>query len=190
MEQTLNFIQVIQDMVLNPSLGSAVVLFLTSFVNELVALLPYAVILSGQLIFLNEPLSWALFMKLLVYVSIPIGVGSALGSLVFYGLAYFGGKPAIDKFQKYIHFSWEDVEKINMRFRGAWYDEILFLFLRSIPVLPALPVNLAAGILRMRFWPYLILTTIGFTIRMILTLVIVGVGMESLSELLFFLYNQ
>ena len=190
MELSSNFVQVIQDVVLRPDLASAIFLFFLSFINELIAVLPYAVVLSGQLLFLKGSLSLALLAKLLVFVAIPVGVGSSIGTLPVYVLAYFGGKPAIDKFQKYLHFSWRDVEKVSSRFKGEWYDEVLFLVLRSIPLLPSFPVNVAAGILRMCFWPYFVLTTVGFIVRMMLMLIIVGLGMESLSQLLIFIYTN
>ena len=182
MELTSNFVQAIQDVVLQPDLSSAVVLFVVSLVNELISVLPYTVVLSGQLVFLNSHLSLAVFTHLFVFVAIPVGLGSAVGTLPVYALAYFGGKPAIDKFQKYLRFSWEDVEKVNLRFRGAWYDDIVFIALRCIPLLPYLPVNAAAGILRMRLVPYLILTAIGATIRMMIMFMFVGLGIETLAQ--------
>ena len=182
MEISSNFVQIVQDVVLDPSSGSAMVLFVSSFLNELVAIFPYAVVLAGQLFFLKDPFSIGLMAKLLVFVAVPVGVGSALGVLPIYVLAYFGGKPAINKLQRYLRFSWHDVERVNQRFKGQWYDEILFLLLRTVPVMPSFPVSIAAGIMRMRFLPYFFLTTLGFIIRMMLTLLVVGIGMQSLSQ--------
>lgn len=182
MEISSNFVQIVQDVVLNPNSGSAAVLFFSSFLNELVAIFPYAVILAGQLFFLKDPFSVALMTKLLVFVALPVGIGSSLGVLPVYAVTYFGGKPAINKFQKYLRFSWRDVERVNERFKGQWYDEVLFLLLRTIPVVPSFPVSIAAGIMRMRFLPYFFLTTLGFIIRMMLTLLVVGIGMQSLSQ--------
>ena len=190
MDQTLDFIKIIQDVVLNPNLGSALILFFLSLVNEIVAVIPYALVLSGQLLFLEDSLNIAMLTKLLVFVAVPVGVGSAIGSLPVYVLAYFGGKPLIEKYHKYLHFSWRDVEKMGAHFKGEWYDEIIFLILRSVPILPSFPISIAVGILRMRFLPYMVLTTVGFIIRMMLTLLIVGVGVETLSRFLIFLYTN
>ena len=189
MEQVLNFIQITQDVVLNPDFGSAIILFWLAFANELIAIFPYTIVLSGQLLFLQDVVSLAVIAKLLVFVAVPVALGSTLSSLIFFGLAYFGGKPAIDKFHKYLPFSWADIEKLSTRFQGAWYDEILFLLLRSMPILPSLPLDIAAGIFRMRFWSYCVLTLVGFTIRMMLTLMIFGLGFNGLSQLLLFVYN-
>lgn len=190
MEEALNIIEVINNVVVNPNLMSAFIILLFSLANELVAIVPYALILSGQLIFFHEPFSTELFFKLLVFVAFPVGLGSALGSLLLYGLGYFGGKRAIEKFRNRLGFAWQDVENTSKRFSGGWYDELVFFLLRCIPIVPSFPLTGAAGIFRMRFWRYFILTTLGLTVRMMFTLLIVGVGIGSLSELLLFLYNR
>lgn len=190
MQEALDLLYFINDIVLRPDFTSAVLIFIFSFLNELIAVIPYALILSGQLIFINDPWTWELAVKLLVFVAVPVGVGSAFGTLPAYFLAYFGGKAAVAKLSKYVRFSWEDVERINSKFKGGWYDEVLFLFLRSIPILPSLPLSAAAGFFRMGFVPYFVLTAVGLTIRMMLTLIIIGVGVGSLSELMLLLYNR
>ncbi|MDP3763165.1 MAG: VTT domain-containing protein [bacterium] len=189
MELSYNFFQAIQNLVLRPDLGNALILFSLSFLNELVAVFPYAIVLSGQLLFLKGSFSLVFITKLFFFVAIPVGVGSALGAIPIYILGYLGGKPLIEKFHKHLHFSWQDVEKVNSRLKGEWYDEIVFLLLRSIPLIPALPINIAAGIMRMRFWSYFVITTVGFIIRMMLVLLVVGLGVQTLSNFLIFIYT-
>ena len=181
MELTSNFVQVVENVVLHPSFTSAPTFFFSSFVNELFAILPYNIILSGQLLFHQDPISIAVLTRLFLFIAVPVGVGTTLGSLLIYSLAYFGGKPAINKFGRYFRFSWESVEKVSSRFKGSWYDEIVFLILRSVPLLPSLPVNAAAGILRMRLAPYLVLTVAGSIIKMMIMFMIIGLGMESIA---------
>lgn len=190
MEQALDYLHLINDIVLEPNFASATVIFFFSLFNEIISVVPYALILSGQLIFLNDSLSISLLARLLVFVALPVGLGSTFGTLLLYAIVYFGGKPAVERYQKYLRFKWEDVEKVSGRFKGVWYDEIVFLVLRCIPVIPSFPVTAAAGFFRMRFAPYLVLTVVGLTIRMMLTLIIVGIGVDGLSEFLLFLYNS
>ena len=189
MQEALDILRLINDVVVRPDLSSAVINFFVALANELLMVVPYALILAGQLIFINGSLTMALMAKLLVFVAVPVGIGSALGTLPAYALAYFGGKPSVGKLHNYLRFNWRDVEKINARFKGVWYDEIIFLIIRAIPVIPSLPLSLAAGFFRMRFMPYLVLTVVGLTVRMMLTLILVGVGFGGLSELMFLLYN-
>ena len=182
MELSANFVQIIQDAVLRPDFASAFGIFIASFVNELFAVLPYNVILSGPLFFLEESFSVVFVIQLFLFVAVPVGFGTALGSLLTYGLAYFGGKPAIEKFGKYVRLSWESVEKVGSKFQGVWYDEVLFLTLRSPPLLPSLPINAAAGILRMRLPRYIVLTILGAIIRMMIMFMLVGLGMSTLAQ--------
>ncbi len=183
MELASNFVKLIQDVVLHPTWTSAIALLVTSTLNELVALLPYNVILSGQTLFLQDAPSLSIFIKLSIFVVVPISIGATLGSLPSYGLAYFGGKPAIDKFSKYLKFSWDSVERLKTKFKGTWYDEIIFLILRAVPFVPGLPVNILAGIIRMRPVPYLVLTLAGNIVDMLLLLIFFGFGAHWVTNL-------
>ncbi len=179
----IDSLKVAQDVILDPSVASVVPLLLFSFLNDLTGLFPFALAIAGQLIFLKSAFTMAFAAKLLVFVAVPVGVGSALGSVPLYLAAYFGGKPLINKLRRYIKFSWDDVEKVKSRFSGTWYDEVIFLLLRCTPVLPSFPMDVAGGILQMRFLPFFVLTIVGSIIRMMITLVIFGIGMQGLSQL-------
>lgn len=182
MELSANFAQIIQDVIFRPDFTSALGVFVASFINELFAVLPYNVILSGELFFLKGSFSAVFVTQLFFFVAVPVGFGTAIGSLLTYKLAYFGGKPAIEKAGKYSHLSWESVQKMQSKFKGVWYDEILFLALRSTPLLPSLPINAAAGILRMHLTNYLVLTFFGAVIRMMIMFMLVGLGMSTLAQ--------
>jgi membrane protein DedA with SNARE-associated domain len=177
----LNFVEVVQSVVVDPNIHSFLPLFTVSFLNDLIGIFPFALVLAGQLAFLKGVFSTALAMKLLVFVAVPVGLGSALGSIPLYCLAYFGGKPLINKYEKYLHFSWNHVEKVNHYFNGTWYDEVVFFLLRCVPVLPSIPVDLASGIIRMPFVPFFVLTAVGSILRMMLTLLVVGMSLHGLS---------
>ena len=176
MVESLDFVHSVQSIILDPNVSGIWPLFLFSFINEVAGIFPFVVVLAGQLIFLKTSFSIALVAKLLVFVSVPVGLGSAFGSMPLYAVAYFGGKPAISKFHRYLHFSWSDVERVNARFKGMWYDDIIFFLLRCVPILPSMPLNIAAGVLRMGPWPFWFLTAVGAIIRMMLTLLVVGLS--------------
>jgi membrane protein YqaA with SNARE-associated domain len=181
MEWSADFIQALQNVVLHPDLGSALTLLVVSIVNEILSVVPYAIILYGQLFFIKEAFSVDLATKLFLYVAIPVGVGSTIGSLPFYLLSYFGGKPAIEKFGRYVRLSWLQVERVAIKFKGSWYDEVIFLALRAAPFMPALPVSIAGGILRMRPSSFILLTLAGFVIRMVIMFAFVGISVEAIA---------
>jgi len=178
-----DFVQAVHSVVTDPGVGSVLPLFISSFLNDLIGIFPYALALAGQLLFLKGAFSVALAAKLLVFVAVPVGLGSAFGSIPLYYLAYFGGRPVVNKFQKYLRFKWEDVEKVSHTMRGTRYDEVIFLLLRSVPILPSIPMDLAGGLFRMGFMPFFVLTAVGSIIRMMITLLVVGLSIHGLSQL-------
>lgn len=182
MERIFDFTEAINNIVIEPSVWSAFILLIAALINDLFAILPINVILSGQLLFLKEPPTPELFISLFTYVALPVSVGGTVGSLLTYTLAYFGGKPAIQKLGIYLNLSWERVEKIEEKFKGAWYDEVVFLSLRAIPFLPSLPINIAAGVIRMNPTSYVALTFIGTIIKTMVTFLLVALGIVALAQ--------
>jgi membrane protein YqaA with SNARE-associated domain len=182
MAYSLDLAQAIHNVVINPDIISAFVLLVASMLNDLVALLPANLILSGQILFVREALSYAFFLKLFLFVALPVGIGATIGSFLTYGLAYFGGKPGINKFGKYLRFSWKSVEHLESKFTGLWYDEAILILLRAVPFLPPLPVNIAAGIIRMNFVSYVLCTFVGNIIKVMVTFGIAARGMVALAQ--------
>jgi len=176
MEGTSELIDTVQSVVLEPNISGALWLALISMVGEAIAPIPSSLLFAGQLLFADETVSIVFVLKLLSLVAFPMAVGTTIGSYLQYGIAYYGGKPAIEKSKKYIRFSWSDVERIESKFKDRWYDELIFLILRSVPLMPTIPINLVAGVLRMNFWRYTLLTLFGTTVRMMIVLFVFGVG--------------
>lgn len=180
-------VEVIREAVVSPGVEGLAPMFLFAFFNDLVGIFPFALYLAGQLLFSPEAFSVSLAARLLVFVAVPVGIGSACGSIPFYLASYYGGKPLIVKyhgfFKKAFRFSWQDVEKVNHYFKGTWYDEVIFLALRCVPVLPSIPLDIAAGTLRMPFMPFFVLTIVGSIIRMMITLTAIGMSLHGFSVL-------
>lgn len=170
----IDIVQIINDAMLSPTVVSAIWLFIIFILGEAVAFLPMTVVLTSPVVFLQGSLSFALLTKIFFLVALPVGVGVAIGSIWLYGLAYWGGKPAIDKYGKYLYISWREVERAEARLRNKGYDNLILLGLRTIPFLPTLPVSIAAGLLRMPIWPYVIYTAIGMTVRVMLMVLVIG----------------
>lgn len=182
MELSSNLIHIAQDMVLEPGWTGAVAIFWFSLFNELSGVIPYVVIIYGQLFFIDAGSFSTLVSKLFWYTAIPSAVGGTIGSFFIYILAYFGGRSAIDRFGKHLWFSWNNVEKVNRHFKGSWYDELIFLALRCIPVLPSLPITLAAGIIQMSPLTYFVCTLVGFVVRMTIMFLFIGYSLETLAQ--------
>lgn len=176
MEEAPQIFKALQGVVIEPSFSGALWLLLGAFAGEVIAPFPSGIFFASQLLFIDNGISFGFIVKLVFLFAIPLAFGGTVGSFLPYGIAYFGGKPAIEKFKKYLRFSWEDVEKFESRFKNNWYDELLFLGIRIVPFIPTTPVHILAGILRMSFWRYTILTFIGTVIRMMILVFIFASG--------------
>ncbi len=85
-------------------------------------------------------------------------LGSIVGSLLSYGLGYYGGKPAVDRFGKWLLLDRRDLAMTERFF--ARRGEIAILVSRFIPVVRHL-ISIPAGMGRMRLLPFSIYTVIG-----------------------------
>lgn len=115
---------------------------------------------------------WGLAGFLLAVLSVTIG--SILGALICYYIGLKGARPAVKKF-----IPEDDIDRGEEWFNrwGAW----TLVIARSIPIFPADPLSYVAGIVRMRFRPFLISITISsFTSALIFGLM--GLGYFELYE--------
>lgn len=86
---------------------------------------------AGFLMLTGELSVLELVLKALFYIAIPGALGLALGSLFLYYLGVKGGRPFIEKFGRYMGFSWESVVKMEERFKGTKRDEWTLFFFES-----------------------------------------------------------
>ncbi len=97
----------------------------------------------------------------LVAVILVAVAGELLGSLAGYLIGYFGGRPLVDRFGKYVLLTHKDLDRAE-----AWFErhgEPLVLFGRFIPLLRSF-VSFAAGLAEMAIGKFVIFTVIGCAI--------------------------
>jgi membrane protein DedA with SNARE-associated domain len=97
-------------------------------------------------------------------------VGSLIGALVAYAIGYWGGRPLLVRWGKYLRFTEADLDHTERFFErwGAWAS---FLG-RMIPVVRSL-VSFGAGVGRMHLGPFILFTILG-SIPWNLALVLAG----------------
>jgi membrane protein DedA with SNARE-associated domain len=148
--------------------------FVLSFISSMglpvgaeVAIIYGGVLASGQIP--NEPHHLNL-----VAVIVLATLAEILGSMAGYLIGYFGGRPLVDRFGKYVLLTHRDLDRAE-----AWFarrGEPVVLFGRFIPLLRSF-VSFAAGLGEMAFAKFTLYTVIGCAIWCtILTSIGYGLG--------------
>ena len=137
--------------------------FIGVVLEEVIVPIPSPLVIMGAgalLIPAGIPLSSALPMIFFTIV-IPGSLGTVVGSFFVYGIGYFGGKPLLQRFGRFVDFNWNDVQKSSRKLgkgRKVWLS---IAFLRAVPVFPTSPVSFLAGALRLDIKKYAMATFIG-----------------------------
>jgi membrane protein DedA with SNARE-associated domain len=147
--------------------------------SELV--LPFAGFLVGEGRSL-EPLTgqpWNLWL-----VTVAGTIGAVAGALVAYSIGYFGGRPIIERWGRYLRITPEDLDRTDEFF--ARHGTKAAFFGRLIPVIRSL-VSFAAGVARMPLGPFVVFTALGslpFTFVLVFAGLQLGANWESIGEVL------
>lgn len=161
---TSQLIQLIESFVL--PLGVLGV-FLASVLEEIIAVIPSPIVQmgSGFLFFGGQPFTPGNAVQLFLRVAVPASLGVTIGSLAIYIPAYFGGKPAIDRWGKYFFVRWQDVEQAQNVFKRSWGDEAVIFIARALPIIPSVAIAALSGLLRVDVRQYLLFTFLGTLVR-------------------------
>ena len=85
-------------------------------------------------------------------------LGCLIGSVVNYGIGYYGGRPFVERFGKYILIGKRDIERADKWF-ARWGDWASFLS-RLLPVVRTF-ISFPAGMLKVNFLRFSVLTFVG-----------------------------
>jgi membrane protein DedA with SNARE-associated domain len=147
--------------------------------SELV--LPFAGFLIGQGQAI-EPLTgqpWNLWL-----VTLAGTIGATIGALIAYAIGYFGGRPIIERWGRYLGISPADLARAEVFFER--HGTKAAFFGRLIPVIRSL-VSFAAGVARMPLLPFTVFTALGslpFTFVLAFAGVQLGSNWETIGGIL------
>ena len=88
-------------------------------------------------------------------------IGYLLGSIVGWGIGLYGGRPLLERHGRWFHFSGDRLDRAE-RWFDRW-DDLAVLIGRVTPVIRSF-ISIPAGVFRMRFWRYVLLTAVGSAI--------------------------
>lgn len=134
-------LQIILDMI---KTHGSLSMFIGGIVEQIIVPIPSPIITMSGGAFLipnNVSLFQALW-QIIFKISLPYSIGAIIGTSMIFLIAYFGGRPLINKFGKYVGISWSLIEKIRTEFQKSIRDE-LFIFIAVI--IPIVPVSLMSG---------------------------------------------
>ncbi|MDX6570534.1 MAG: hypothetical protein QOH15_3112, partial [Gaiellales bacterium] len=97
--------------------------------------------------------------RMSLFAAVSAGVlGNVIGSWIAWSVGYYGGRPFVDRFGRYIH-----VTPARLALSERWFErhgELAVLVGRCVPVIRTF-ISLPAGIARMPFWRFTLFTFIG-----------------------------
>jgi membrane protein DedA with SNARE-associated domain len=142
-------------------------IFLASIIEEVIAPIPSTMVIMGSsfLMLKGASLSPDSFLNLFLNIVLPASLGVTLGSLFVYAIAYFAGKPFLQRWGKYLGVSWQDIEKAEDKFKDSRSDEIALFIVRALPIIPSVAINAFCGFIRYDIKKYLIITFLGTLVR-------------------------
>jgi len=88
-------------------------------------------------------------------------LGYLVGSIVGWVIGFYGGRPLLEHHGRWLHLSPQKLDRAE-RWFDRW-DDLAVLIGRLTPVIRSF-ISIPAGIFRMPFWRYIVLTLIGSAI--------------------------
>jgi membrane protein DedA with SNARE-associated domain len=120
----------------------------------------------------------------LLLVTLAGTIGAVVGALIAYGIGYFGGRPIIDRWGRYLGISPADIDRAETFFER--HGTKAAFFGRMVPVIRSL-VSFAAGIARMPLGPFVLFTALDslpFTFLLAFAGVQLGANWEAVGGVL------
>ena len=126
-----------------------VAVFIGVIIESIIVPIPSPLIIMGAGAIIIQPgLTWGgALAPLLGKVVLPGAIASTLGAYFAYGIAYWGGKPLIDRYAGFLGFAWDDI--LDMQRRVVKREALMLFTLRAMPVVPLSLISAAAGALRL-----------------------------------------
>jgi membrane protein DedA with SNARE-associated domain len=147
--------------------------------SELV--LPFAGFLVGQGTAI-EPLTGQPWNVILVTLFGTIG--ATLGALVAYAIGWYGGRPIIERWGRYLGITPDDLDRADDFF--ARHGDAAAFFGRMVPIIRSL-VSFAAGIAHMRLGRFIVFTFLGslpWTLLLVVAGMVMGANWEEIGGIL------
>lgn len=92
-------------------------------------------------------------------------IGKTLGGLTMYMIAAKIKDAALPYAEKHLGVTAEDIDRFGARFTGSAYDYAVYIFFRSVPIIPSILLSFGSGVIRLPLKLFIIGTFFGTIIR-------------------------
>ena len=133
-----------------------------SFLEEVIAPIPSpsVMVIAGS--FSNmQGYSYAGLASLVLLASI----GKTLGGLVMYWIASKLKDTGLSFFGKFIDLTHDDIDRFGSKFTGSARDYAVYIFFRSVPIIPSILLSFGSGVIRLPLRLFIIGTFVGTIVR-------------------------
>ena len=140
--------------------------FVGVLIESIIVPIPSPLIIMGAGFVLISPTLGVTdaLVSILFLIVLPGSIASTLGAYIGFGIGFVGGKPLVERWQRFLGFSWEEVDAVQRRFHRGQIKATLF-FLRAIPIVPLFLISAAAGFGRISVWVFTVWTFYGSVLR-------------------------
>ena len=141
----------------------ALAVFLGVLAEEIIIPIPSFAILMGAGFFIvppGAPLASAL-QTMLISIVLPASIAATIGAFFPYAIGYYGGERVIQRVERFIDFTWSDVQHAGRRLEKEGNVWLLLIVSRAMVVVPMSLVSVAAGALRLPWRQFALTTFIG-----------------------------
>ncbi len=92
-------------------------------------------------------------------------IGKTLGGVVMYFIAWKLKDVGLTFFGKFIDITQEDIERFGSKFTGSPKDYAIYIFFRSVPIIPSILLSFGSGVIRLPLRLFVIGTFVGTIVR-------------------------
>ena len=140
----------------------ALSVFIGVLIEQIIVPIPSPLIIMGAGAVLIDSQAGLLqaFFDIGRVIVLPGSLASTLGAFIGYGVGYWGGRPVIERFSKFLGFGWLEVEAMDRRLKKGNVALAIFM-LRALPVVPLSLISGAVGVIRWPVAPFALWTFLG-----------------------------
>jgi membrane protein DedA with SNARE-associated domain len=169
--------------VLNLANSVPLELFVTlgSFLEEVIAPIPSpSIMLIAGSFGVAQGYSYAGLAMLVMLASI----GKTLGGLTMYFIAGKVKDIALKTFGRSLDVTEDDIHRFSGKFTGSWRDYFVYIFFRSVPIIPSILLSFGSGVIHLPLRLFIIGTFVGTIFRDTFYIIVGYAGTEMLYRYL------